>query len=54
VSDRFHARIPCLAFDQVLVHLTIQQRVRFGNLIRETCRGQNLSQQRVGVKRNGR
>jgi hypothetical protein len=54
VSDSLNAQVPVLAFDQALVNLSAHQALGFHNLIAEARSGQNLSQQRIGIKRNRR
>jgi hypothetical protein len=54
MSDRFNADIPGLAFDQAFVYFAVKQSLGLCDLIHKTCGGQDLRQQRVRIKRNGR
>ena len=50
MRDRFDSDIPVLCLDQVFVYRAVKQCLSFCNLIRKTCGGQNLRQQRIGIK----
>ena len=54
MRERFHSDIPVLGLDQVFVYRAVKQSLSFCNLIRKTCGGQNLRQQRVGIKSDRR
>jgi hypothetical protein len=54
MRECLNADIPRLRFDETLIHLAVQKRLRLRNLVPETCGRQNLSQQRIRIKSNRR